>query len=94
VDQRHRCPIATGKVWSCYHYNDITERKKAEEALQQSQLLFKLLPGFPCRDFRTDPDGNTTYVNPKWTELSGLSSEEASGNGWLNAVHRRQGKTF
>jgi PAS domain S-box-containing protein len=29
----------------------------------------------------------TTYVNPSWCQISGLSFQEALGNGWLNAVH-------
>jgi PAS domain-containing protein len=29
----------------------------------------------------------TTYVNPSWCHISGLSFQEALGNGWLNAVH-------
>jgi PAS domain S-box-containing protein len=67
---------------------DITQRKLAEEALQKSQHLFETLAQVsPVGIFRTDPDGNTTYVNPKWKELSGLSSKEAFGEGWLNAVH-------
>jgi hypothetical protein len=28
----------------------------------------------------------TTYVNPSWCHISGLSFQ-ALGNGWLNAVH-------
>jgi PAS domain S-box-containing protein len=67
---------------------DITERKLAEEALQESQHLFQTLSQVsPVGIFRTNPDGYTTYVNPKWLELSGLTSEEAFGFGWLNAVH-------
>ena len=67
---------------------DITKRRITEEALQKSQSLFQTLSQVsPVGIFRTDPDGHTTYVNPKWSELSGLSSEEALGEGWLNAVH-------
>ncbi|MBI5539755.1 MAG: response regulator [Bacteroidia bacterium] len=67
---------------------DITERKQIEDALRESQLLFKTLAdASPVGIFRTDTDGNTTYVNPKWSELSGLSFEEAIGNNWLHAVH-------
>jgi PAS domain S-box-containing protein len=67
---------------------DITKRKQAEEALQESQHLFQTLAQVsPVGIFRTNPDGNTTYVNPKYLDLSGLSSEEAYGIGWLNAVH-------
>jgi len=67
---------------------DITERKKAEKALHESQQLFEILALMaPVGIFRTTASGYTTYVNPKWTELSGLSVEEAQGDGWLNAVH-------
>src|ERR1035437_746301 len=67
---------------------DITERKKSEEALTASQHLFQTLAQVsPVGIFRTRPDGYTTYVNPKWMELSGLTYEEAVGFGWLRAVH-------
>jgi PAS domain S-box-containing protein len=67
---------------------DITERKRSEEALKESQDLFKTLAQVsPVGIFRTKPDGYTNYVNPKWLELSGLTSEEAVGFGWLKAVH-------
>ena len=67
---------------------NITERKKAEKALQESQQLFQSLAQMsPVGIFRTRPDGYTTYVNPKWSELSGLNFDEALGDGWLNAVH-------
>ena len=67
---------------------DITERKKSEEALTASQHLFQTLAQVsPVGIFRTRPDGYTTYVNPKWMELSGLTYEEAIGFGWLKAVH-------
>jgi len=67
---------------------DITERKKSEEALRDSQHLFQTLAQVsPVGIFRTKPDGYTTYVNPKWLELSGLTFEEAVGFGWLKAVH-------
>jgi PAS domain S-box-containing protein len=67
---------------------DITKRKMAEAALQESQHLFQTLAQVsPVGIFRTNPDGYTTYVNPKWLELSGLTSEEAIGLGWLKAVH-------
>lgn len=67
---------------------DITQRKMFEKALLESQKQFETLAQMsPVGIFRTRPDGFTTYVNPKWSELSGLSFEEAIGNGWLNALH-------
>lgn len=67
---------------------DITEQKKAEKALKESQQLFRALTQVsPVGIFRTKANGYTTYVNPKWMELSGLSFEDAMGDGWLKAVH-------
>jgi PAS domain S-box-containing protein len=67
---------------------DITKRKLAEEALHESQHLFQTLAQVsPVGIFRTNSDGYTTYVNPKYSELTGLSFEDVIGNGWLNAVH-------
>jgi len=67
---------------------DITQRKKIEEELRASRQLFETLAiASPVGIFRTNSDGYTTYVNPKWLNLSGLTFEEAIGFGWLNAVH-------
>lgn len=67
---------------------DITERKRSEEALRESQQLFETLSKVsPVGIFRTRPDGYTTYVNPEWVELAGIPFEEAIGFGWLRAVH-------
>lgn len=67
---------------------DITEQKKAEDALRESQQLFHTLAMVsPVGIFRTDPDGSTTYVNPRWSELSGIPFAEALGYGWLKGVH-------
>lgn len=67
---------------------DIRERLEAEKQLRESQQQFMTLAEMsPVGIFRTKPDGYTSYVNPKWTELSGISSEEALGEGWLRAVH-------
>lgn len=68
--------------------HDITERKKAEIALKESEKLFQTLAeSSPAGIFKTRSDGYTTYVNPKWSELSGLSFDKALGYGWLDAVH-------
>jgi len=67
---------------------DITERKKAEKESKENKQLFETLSQVsPVGIFRTRADGYTTYVNPKWIELSGLKFEEALGDGWIKAVH-------
>lgn len=63
-------------------------RKKAEEAVIESEQRYHTLTEYaPVGIFHTDATGYTTYVNPMWSIISGLSSEEALGNGWLKAVH-------
>lgn len=67
---------------------DITELRKAEKAYRQTMMLFETLSYMsPVGIFRTDAHGKTTYVNPKWCELSGLTPEQAMGDNWINAVH-------
>jgi PAS domain S-box-containing protein len=63
-------------------------RKQAENALHESFKRYKNLTDIsPVGIFQTDEKGATTFVNPEWIKISGLSFEEAMGDGWLNAVH-------
>jgi PAS domain S-box-containing protein len=56
--------------------------------LQESEQRYQILARIsPVGIFRTDANGSTTYVNPKWCAISGLSVEQALGDGWLEAVH-------
>ena len=63
-------------------------RKKAEQGVFESEQRYHTLSEVsPVGIFRTDASGSTTYVNPRWCQMSGLSPEEALGIGWLDAVH-------
>jgi len=69
-------------------FRDQTKERLAKKALEESELHFHNLATFsPVGIFRTRPDGYTTYVNPKWCQLSGITGEKAMGDGWLTAVH-------
>src|SRR5690606_12565641 len=35
----------------------------------------------------SQPDGSVDYVNPRWTEFTGQSLQEAVGFGWLATLH-------
>ncbi len=64
------------------------ERKRAEEALRAEERRFQTLAEIsPVGIFRTDAQGQTTYVNPRWCQITGLSIKDALGKGWLRAVH-------
>ncbi|MBU0492251.1 MAG: response regulator, partial [Chloroflexi bacterium] len=62
----------------------VQERKARQEAEARYQTLAEISP---VGIFRTDAEGVTTYVNPRWCEIAGLPASEALGDGWLCAVH-------
>ncbi len=63
-------------------------QKKSQLAIEASGRHYETLAKMsPVGIFHTDNTGYTTYVNPHWCTISGLSGEEALGNGWLKAVH-------
>ena len=67
---------------------DITERKRAEQALLNGEQRYQTLAeSSPVGIFRTDADGHTTYVNPAWSRISGMGAQDALANGWLQQVH-------
>jgi PAS domain S-box-containing protein len=67
---------------------DITERKRAEEALRESENRFQTLARLsPVGIFRTDGEGNCLYVNERWCDIAGLSREEALTEGWAGGLH-------
>ncbi|MGE4587902.1 MAG: LytS/YhcK type 5TM receptor domain-containing protein, partial [Mangrovibacterium sp.] len=63
-------------------------RQQSEEALRNSEILHHSLTELsPIGIFRADSEGKNTYVNPQYCMISGLSPEQAGGDGWLNNVH-------
>ena len=64
-------------------------RKKADaDVIESEARYYTLTESCPVGIFRTDAKGYTTYVNPSWCIISGLSFQQALGNGWLTAVHK------
>jgi len=66
------------------YLRDITERKKAEEALRNERNRFQALSdSAPFGIMVIDEQGNFTYLNPKFTELFGYDLNDApSGRIW------------
>jgi len=60
----------------------------AKEEAQLNEIKYQTLTdNSPVGIFHTRSDGFTTYVNPRWCDISGIPKEMALGDGWLNAVH-------
>ncbi|HMV46664.1 MAG TPA: PAS domain S-box protein [Blastocatellia bacterium] len=67
---------------------DITERRKIEETLRESEERFRNMADHaPVMIWVTVPDGNCTYLSKSWYEFTGQTIDEGLGFGWLNAVH-------
>lgn len=63
-------------------------RKKAVQDVSESEKRYNTLAEVsPVGIFRTDQHGKTTYVNSRWCQISGVSFEDAMGDGWIKAVH-------
>ena len=67
---------------------DIGERKRAGEALRASEERFRqLAESAPIGIYESDHEGKCVYVNSQWCRITGQTSEEAMGYGWLQAIH-------
>jgi PAS domain S-box-containing protein len=69
-------------------YEDITQQKLTEQALQASESHYSALAKLsPVGIFRTDTSGNCLYVNERWCEITGISPTDAHQKGWRTTVH-------
>ena len=67
---------------------DITERKETELGLEEGAQRFHSLASVATVGIlRADTRRLFTYMNDKWSKLSGLGPEEARGRGWLRSFH-------
>ncbi|WP_423146543.1 PAS domain S-box protein [Rubrolithibacter danxiaensis] len=56
---------------------DITERKRAQALLKESEELFRLMAEtMPQKIFATDDKGQMLYLNPQWEQFTGFSLSE------------------
>jgi PAS domain S-box-containing protein len=67
--------------------NDISIQKETQKTLRESEDRFRTLVNHsPVGIFRTEVDGKCIFVNEQWCKLTGLTPEEAFGEGWARAI--------
>lgn len=66
---------------------NITEHKKAEKALQESEEHYRILFEHTNEALFVAQNGNIIFPNPRTTELSGYSVEELQSKAFIDFIH-------
>jgi len=67
---------------------DVTDRFRAEEALKESERRFHELAELaPVGIFLGDAHGQVTYVNQRWSDITGWPPEQGLGTDWMVGIH-------
>jgi PAS domain S-box-containing protein len=80
-------PDGTTREWVGMNA-DITQRKRAEEAVAQSEARFRLLSeSVPQLIWTCTAGGDCDYLNARWVDYTGLPESEQLGDRWLERLH-------
>ena len=67
---------------------DIDDRKRAEDALRARERdLSSIINTIPMLAWSARPDGYCDFLNQRWLDFTGFSTEQARGSGWGATIH-------
>lgn len=67
---------------------DVTERKRATEAVLESEVRFRTMAdAAPVMIWMSDSQGACNYVNKGWLDFTGRMLEQEQGEGWTESIH-------
>jgi len=83
------CRDAQGNITGIIGFSlDITERRRAEVALQRSERLYRAIgESIDYGVWVCEPDGRNIYASPSFLKLVGFTQEQCSNFGWGEVLH-------
>ena len=82
------CDTNGGKIRLRGTAQDITDRKRMEQSLRDTEERFRTIAdSAPVMIWMSAPNRLRTYFNRSWLKFTGRLLEEELGDGWLQGIH-------